>query len=76
MALNVPPAIVQPDAVALALRLVSVPFESTIPVEAGIATVDAVAATEVVPNTKLRVLPEPKDWVASPVRVKVSPTEV
>ena len=67
---------VQPDAVALALRLVSVPPERIIPSVAGIATVDVVAATEEVPKTRLRVLPEPKDSVASPVSVNLSPVEV
>ena len=66
----------QPVAVALAFRLVSVPPERIIPADAGIATVDVVAATEDVPRTRLRVLPEPKDSVASPVRVKRSPVEV
>ena len=78
VALNVPPAIVQLRAVALASRLVSVPFESTIPVVAGIATVDVVAATEEVPKTRLNVLadvPLPKTSVASPVMVYVSPDE-
>ena len=78
VALNVPPAIVQLRAIALAFRLVSVPFESTKPVEAGIATVDVVAATAEFPKTRLNVLaevPVPKTSVASPVMVKVSPTE-
>ena len=67
---------VQPEAVALALRLVSVPPDRIIPVVAGIATVDVVAATEEVPKTRLSVLPVPKDSVASPVSVNLSPTDV
>ena len=74
--MKVPPAIDQPVAVALALRLVSVPLESTIPVVAGMATVDVVAATEEVPKIRLRVLPEPNDAVASPLSVNRSPVEV
>jgi hypothetical protein len=74
--LNVPPAIAQPVAVALAFRLVSVPPDRIIPADAGIATVDVVAATEEVPKTRVRVFPEPNEAVASPVSVKRSPVEV
>ena len=74
--MNVPPAINQLAAVALAFRLVSVPADRIIPADAGMATVDVVAATSEVPNTRLRVLPEPNDAVASPVSVNLSPVEV
>ena len=74
--MNVPPAMTQPVAVARAFRLVSVPPDRIIPADAGIATVDVVAATEEVPNTRLRFLPDPNDAVASPVSVKRSPVEV
>ena len=51
------------------------PLERIIPADAGMATVDVVAATEDGPNTRLSVLPEPNDAVASPVTVNVSPAD-
>ena len=73
--MNVPPAINQPVAVALAFRLVSVPADRIIPADAGMATVDVVAATEEVPKTRLKVLAAvsvPKTADALPVTVNVS----
>ena len=74
--MNVPPAINQLAAVALAFRLVSVPADRIIPADAGMATVDVVGATEEDPKARLRVLPEPNDAVASPLSVNRSPVEV